>query len=145
MHSSDRSLLRDKFGGLPLRMVALGAGVFGAAVFGLGRFVDEARAQTALQTAVSLTLPLPELRLSAAARVEIETALRGMTNADLALTYGRIHATFQDYIGRDDLSVARALIDYAALAETELGRRGLNRPTGSDSAGAMLRTYELVL
>ena len=145
MRLTIHSLLRDEFEGVPLKTFALAASVFGAAVFGMGRFVEQARAQTALQTEISLTLPLPELRLSAAARREVETALRSMADGDLALTYGRIHATFRDYIGRDDLSVARALIDYAALAETELGRRGLNRPTGSDSAGAMLRTYELVL
>lgn len=138
-------LLRDECGGVALKAVAVAASVFGASVFGLGRFVEQARAQTTLQTAISLTQPLPELRLSAAARSEVETALRAMSDADLAMTYARIFATFRDYVGQDDLSVARALVDYAALAEAELGRRGLSRPSNTHGAAQMLQTWELVL
>lgn len=145
MNVTLQTLMRDEFGGVPLQAMALAASVFGAAVFGLGRFVEQARAQTALQTDISLTLPLPDVRLSGAARAEIESALRSMSDSDLSLTYARIHATFRDYVGRDDLSVARALVDYAALAEAELGARSLPRPHGADSARAMLTTYELVL
>lgn len=145
MSTTHHHRLRDEYRGVALRSFALAVSVFGAAVFGLGRFVEEARAQTALQTAITLTLPTPEPRLGATARAEVETALRSMSNGDLALTYARIHTTFREYVGRDDLSVARALVDYAALAETELTRRGLNRPANTESAGAMLVTYELVL
>lgn len=145
MNTTPNHRLRDEYRGVAFRTFALAASVFGAAVFGLGRFVEAARAQTVLQTAISLTLPTPEPRLSATARTEVETALLAMSDDDLALTYARIHTTFLDYIGRDDLSVARALVDYAALTETELIRRGLGRPANTESAGAMLMTYELVL
>lgn len=145
MTSLPTFLLRDEYGGVTLQAFALAASVFGASVFGLGRFVEQARAQTALQTAISLTQPLPELRLSAAARSEVESALRAMTDADLAMTYARIFATFRDYVGQDDLSVARALVDYAALAEAELGRRGQGRPANTHGAAQMLQTWELIL
>ncbi|MCC0076037.1 MAG: hypothetical protein H6898_05545 [Rhodobacter sp.] len=135
----------DECGGVSLNAVALAASVFGASLFGLGRFVEEARAQTALQTEISLTLPLNALRMSAQARVEVEQALQAMSDADLSLTYARIHATFRDYIGQDDLTVARALCDYAMLAEAELVARGVLRPAGTESARDMLMTYELVL
>lgn len=145
MRSLLASLLRDQYGGVSLKAFAIAASVFGASVFGLGRFVEQARAQTSLQTTISLMQPLPELRLSAAARSEVETALRAMSNDDLAMTYARIFATFRDYVGQDDLSVARALVDYAALAEAELGRRGLARPANTHGSAQMLQTWELVL
>lgn len=137
--------LRNECGGAGLRMVALGASVFGASLFGLGRFVEAARAQTALQSTISLTLQLPELRLSSAAQVEVQSALQSMSDRDLATTYARIFATFRDYVGMDDLSVARALVDYAALTEAELARRQIDRPAGTQSAAQMLQTWELVL
>lgn len=139
------NLLRDEYGGVTLKALAMAASVFGASAFGLGRFVEEARAQTALQTSISLTQPLPEIRLSPAARTEVDLALRAMTDADLSMTYARIFATFRDYVGQDDLSVARALIDYAALAESELSRRGLSRPSNTHGSAQMLQTWELVL
>jgi negative regulator of sigma E activity len=145
MRSLLATLLRDECGGVTLKALAVAASVFGASVFGLGRFVEQARAQTSLQTTISLTQPLPELRLSAAARSEVETALRAMSDDDLAMTYARIFATFRDYVGQDDLSVARALVDYAALAEAELSRRGLARPANTHAAAQMLQTWELVL
>ncbi|GAB4264987.1 MAG: hypothetical protein Kow0013_12670 [Pararhodobacter sp.] len=135
----------DEFGGLPLNAIALAASVFGVSLLGMGRFVEQARAQTALETEISLSMPMGDLRMSPAARAEVERALRDMTDADLALTYARIHATFRDYIGQDDLSVARALCDYALLAEIELRRRGLGRPAGTQAASDMLLTYQLVL
>ena len=128
-----------------LNAVGLALGVFGASTFGIGRFHHEAQAQTRLETSISLTLPLSELRMSAAARAEVENALRGMSNADLSLTYARIHATFREYVGHDDLTVARALVDYATLAEAELFRRNILRPTGTESAAEMMITYQLVL
>lgn len=145
-----RDLARDEFGGVPLNAVALAASVFGASLVGLGLLSREVSAQTATQTAAAaaittVAVPPEALRMTTAARAEVEGALRAMGDADLALTYARIFATFRDYIGRDDLTVARALVDYAALAETEMTRRGLERPSGTDSARAMLVTYELVL
>jgi len=131
--------------GMSLNAFGLALGVFGASVFGIGRFHSEAKAQTMLETSISLTLPLSELRMSAAARAEVETALRAMSDSDLSLTYARIHATFREYVGHDDLSVARALVDYATLAESELGRRNILRPNGTDSSAQMLITYQLVL
>lgn len=145
MTTPPSSLLRDECGGVTLKAFAVAASVFGASAFGLGRFVEQARAQTALQSEISLTQPLPELRLSGTARAEVESALRAMTDADLAMAYARIFATFRDYVGQDDLSVARALVDYAALAEVELARRSLARPSNTHGAAQMLQTWELVL
>lgn len=129
----------------PLNALGLALGVFGASVFGIGRFDQEARAQTLLETEISLTLPLTELRMNQAAQAEVESALRAMSNSDLSLTYARIHATFREYVGHDDLSVARALVDYAMLAEAELFRRNILRPSGTESSAQMLITYQLVL
>lgn len=145
MKPTFREFVPDEYGGVSLNALALAASVFGASLFGLGRFVEEARAQTAVQTEISLTLPLDTLRMTAQARAEVESALRTMSNADLSLTYARIHATFRDYIGQDDLTVARALCDYAMLTEAELLARGVQRPAGTESAREMLTTYELVL
>lgn len=130
---------------LPLRIIALTASVFGFSLFGMGRYVQQAQAQTAMETAISLTLPLTELRMSSRARSEVESALRAMSDRDLSLTYARIHSTFRTYVGDDDLSVARALVDYALLAEAELFARGIQRPSGTQSARDMLTAYELVL
>lgn len=145
MSFSSHDELRKECRLLPLNAVALSLSVFGAAIFGLGRFVREAEAQTVMETSIALTLPTTELQVSRAARVGIEQSLRAMNNEALSLTYARLHATFRDYIGRDDLSVARALVDYAMLAEVELTARGIRRPVGTQSAAEMLVTYQLVL
>ncbi|MCB1391038.1 MAG: hypothetical protein KDK12_18130 [Rhodobacteraceae bacterium] len=135
----------DQFGGVSLQALALMASVFGASVLGMGRFVEQAHAQTALETQISLTLPLADLRMTDSARAEVLTALDAMSDSDLSLTYARIFATFRDYIGEDDLTVARALVDYAMLTEAALDARGVRRPSGTESARSMLTTYELVL
>lgn len=145
MKATIQDFVRNEFGGVPLNALALSVSVFGAGVLGMGRFVEQARAQTALQTEISLTLPISQLQMTNAARVEVQNALREMNSADLSLTYARIHSTFRSYIGEDDLTVARALIDYASLAEAELFARGVMRPAGTDSAQDMLVTYQLVL
>lgn len=145
MKPTIQKFMSNEFGGVPLNIIALTASVFGASVFGLGKFVDQARAQTLLQTEISLVMPLQELHMTRDARRSIETALHAMDDAALSLTYARIHATFRDYIGRDDLTVARALVDYAMLTEAELHARGVIRPAGTDSAIDMLTTYQLVL
>lgn len=143
-HSSSVGL-RHEYRGLPLKAVALAASVFSCAIFGFGRFVREAEAQAVFEANVPLTLPTTELQVSRTARTEIELSLRAMNNEALSLTYARIHATFRDYIGHDDLSVARALVDYAMLAEVEMSARGVRRPLGTQSAHDMLITYQLVL
>jgi len=135
----------DQYGSVSLQAFALAASVFGASMFGFGRIVDTAQAQTVVETPVALTLPLAELRMTSDARLDVEAALHTMSDADLALTYARIFATFRDYIGEDDLSVARALVDYALLTEAALEARGIPRPSGTESARSMLTTYELVL
>ena len=145
MTESQQNLVSNELGAHAFKATTLAVSVFGAAVFGLGRFVHEAQAQTALQTEISLNLPIDSLRMSAQARLEVEAALSAMSDTDLSLTYARIHATFRDYIGRDDLTVARALCDYALLAEAALTNRGILRPAGTESAREMLLTYELVL
>lgn len=145
MAASTERFVRNEFGGVPLNAIALTASVFGASLLGMGRYVEPAHAQTALQTEISLTLPLNQLHMSNAARAEVQAALHAMSNTDLSLTYARIHATFRNFIGEDDLTVARALIDYATLTEAELIARGVLRPLGTESAQDMLTTYQLVL
>ncbi len=145
MKATIQSFVVNEFGGIPLNTVALAASVFGASLLGMGRFVEQAKAQTALQTDISLTLPITELRMTNGARIEVQAALNAMASADLSLTYARIHTTFRSYIGDDDLTVARALIDYAMLAEAELFTRGILRPMGTESSQEMLTTYQLVL
>ncbi|WP_127105049.1 hypothetical protein [Pararhodobacter zhoushanensis] len=145
MKTTQHPFFRDEFGGTSVNAIALSASVFAAAVFGFGRVIDNAQAQTAMQTEVALTLPLADLRMTDPARAEVQSALRAMSATDLSLTYARIAATFRDYIGQDDLSVARALVDYAVLAEAELVSRNILRPSGTESAREMLTTYELVL
>lgn len=137
-----QSFLSDEHGGVRSDILALGLSVFAAALLGLGRVADGARAQT-LET-VSME-PLPPLQLTVSVRGDVRSALQGMDTRTLSLTYARIHATFRELIGADDLSLARALIDYAALTEAELAQRAATRPAGTESAAEMMRLYELVL
>lgn len=143
----DHQTIRSGLGvaGVSLKALGIVLSVYGATVFGAGRFVGEAHAQTLFETEIALTLPLAELRMTASARSEVEHALRSLNDSDLSLTYARINATFREYVRHDDLSVARALVDYATLAEAELVRRNILRPTGTESAADMLITYQLVL
>jgi len=129
--------------GLVLQPLALTLSVFGASLFGFGRV--EAQTPAPVAAAAAIGLPGLPLQMNARARAEVEAALRDMDSPTLVLTYARIHATFRAFLGHDDLSVARALIDYAALAQAELARRGLSHPSGTDSAGDMALAYELVL
>jgi hypothetical protein len=145
MKPAIRDFVHDEFGGVPLNALGLMASVFGISLLGMGRYIEEARAQTALQTEISLTLPLQSLRMDAQAQVQVRSAMHLMNDSELSLTYARIHATFREYLGQDDLTVARALVDYAMLAEAEMHQRGLRRPGGTESARDMLTTYELVL
>lgn len=126
-----------------LRALCLGLTVFGAALLAPGRFEPVAQAQT---------LPVSGIgpgglvvRMDARVRAEVAGSLAAMDNRTLSLSYARIHAAFREFLGHDDLSVARALIDYAALAEAELIRRGLPLPPGTQSPARMHLAYELVL
>ncbi|MFN4099411.1 MAG: hypothetical protein ACK4GT_06510 [Pararhodobacter sp.] len=141
--SHDR--VSDPFGGLTLKTIALGMAVFGASMLGIGRALPVAQAQSAVQTEIALILPLADLRMTESARNEVLTTLRGMSDTDLRLTYARLCATFRAHIGDDDLSLARALVDYALLTEAEMDIRGVPRPAGTDAARELLKTYELVL
>jgi len=85
------------------------------------------------------------LQLDRSQRTEVEAALRAMPPDELYLSYARIHAAFRDQIGNDDLRVARALIDYALLAEAEMRSRSLPLPENTETAREMLHLYELVL
>ena len=126
-----------------LQPVALTLSVFAASLFGATRLV--AQGGPPVSASLSEGLPLPELQMQPGARAEITQALRAMDDAALQLTYARIHAAFREFLGHDDLSVARALIDYAALTQDELSRRALARPEGSDSPAGMAIAFELVL
>jgi hypothetical protein len=126
-----------------LRMAALGLSVFGAALMAPGRFAPQAEAQTLPASGVGTSTLV--LRMDARVRAEVAAALAAMPDRELSLAYARIHATFRDWLGRDDLSVARALIDYASLAEAELRRRSIALPPGTESAERMNLAYELVL
>lgn len=145
MKPAIRDFVCNEFGGVPLNALGLMASVFGVSLLGMGRYIEGARAQTALQTEISLTLPLQSLHMDARAQVQVSAAMHQMSDQELSLTYARIHATFRDYLGQDDLTVARALVDYAMLAEVEMHQRGLLRPRDTESARDMLMTYELVL
>lgn len=129
--------------GLALRAVCLGLTVFGAALMAPGRFEPVAHAQTLPVAGIGPSGLV--LRMDARVRAEVAASLAAMDNRMLVLSYARIHATFREFLGHDDLSVARALIDYAALAEAELMRRGLPLPQGTEGSDRMHLAYELVL
>ena len=143
--SDPKPALRHQALGLFHRdMMALALSVFAAGLFGFGRPLEGALAQGI--TALPQGSPaLVSLQLAPDARSELSDALAAMDTRMLSLTYARIHATFRHHLGAADLSVARALVDYAALAEAELTRRATARPEGTESAADMLRLYELVL
>lgn len=137
-------LLYQMLGAFHRDMLALALSVFAAGLFGFGRPLDGAQAQTA-QSLPHDAPALVSLQLGASARAEVTQALQSMDARTLSLTYARIHATFRELLSVADLSIARALVDYAALTEAELTRRATARPAGTESATDMLRLYELVL
>jgi len=102
-------------------------------------------AQTTGASPVAHTPLSATLQLDQSQRTEVEAALRAMPPDMLYLTFARIHAAFRAQIGQDDLSIARALVDYAMLAEAEMHARGLPHPESTATAGEMLLLYELVL
>jgi len=134
---------RDGTVQLAAQAAVLCVSVFGVSLSTTGRLAAQTH-QPALPP-IAAGLPGLTLQMSAQVRADVQTALQAMPNRELSLTYARIHTAFRTYLGSDDLSVARALIDYAALAETELMRRGLPRPDGTESAARMHMAYELVL
>jgi hypothetical protein len=115
-------------------------------VLGLGALSlhdQSAYARTGQVTPASLASL--DFQMTESARQEVAQALSAMTEAELLLTYSRIHNAFRVYVGADDLSVARSLIDYARLAEAEILGRGLSRPRNTASPAEMMTTYNLVL
>lgn len=142
-HGRVRHRVAYQGGRLAWQAMCLGLTVFGAALMAPARFEPGAQAQTLPAAGIG-----PEglvLRMDARVQAEVAAALAAMDDQALVLTYARIHATFREYLGHDDLSVARALIDYAALAEVELRRRRLALPAGTEGAERMALAYELVL
>lgn len=143
INGSDRKIVAYERCGQGLRAAGLSLTVFAATLMAPGRFEPVAHAQTL--PAANAAMPGFALRMDARVRTEVAQALAAMTDHELALTYARINATFREFLGHDDLSVARALIDYATLAEIELRRRGMPLPAGTESAAQMSVAYELVL
>jgi len=138
-----RALVPYEYAEQPLRILALALSVYGISLLAPGRFEPQAQAQTLPVS--GLGAPDLTVRMAPQVRVEVQAALRRMDDLELSVAYARIHATFREYLGADDLSVARALLDYANLAEAELFRRNLARPEGTESAARMNLAYELVL
>ena len=136
--------MSNEHGGVALDAIALSAAVFGAALVAMGRVDIGARAQTQPATAAMPRSDVP-VQMLPAARAEVQAALLAMPDAELSLAYARIHATFRAQLTQADLSVARALVDYAQLAAIELSRRNVALPVGVESPAEMLRLYELVL
>jgi hypothetical protein len=136
--------MRNEHGGVALDAVALSAAVFGAALVAMGRVDIGARAQSQPAAALMPHSDVP-VQMLPAARTEVQAALQAMQDAELSLAYARIHATFRAQLGQADLSVARALVDYAQLAAIELARRNVSLPVGSESPSEMRRLYDLVL
>jgi len=126
-----------------LTALALCMSIFGASLALTGRTL--AQTLTHQDAVAAVGLQGLALRMEPQVRAEIETALRAMDDRELRLTYARIYATFRAFLGHDDLSVARALLDYATLTQAELERRNLPRPEGTESAAGMGIAYELVL
>ncbi|MGY6534459.1 MAG: hypothetical protein ACXIVG_03855 [Pararhodobacter sp.] len=88
---------------------------------------------------------VPAGPLTPADQERIRAAMRGMTAAELSLTYARIHTTFRALLSYHDLSAARTLVDYAAVANAEMHRRRVARPASTESPRAMMLLFELVL
>jgi hypothetical protein len=137
-------LINEARGALHRDVLALTLSVFAAGLFGFGRPLEGAQAQT-VQALQQDSPALVSLQLGPSARAEVLSALAAMDTRTVSLTYARIHATFRQLLGAPDLAIARALVDYAALTEAELARRATTRPAGTASAAEMLQLYELVL
>lgn len=143
INGRDRTIVACARCGQALRAVGLGLSVFAAGLVAPGHIAPVARAEAL--PAASVGMPDLALRMAPRVRTEVSAALAAMSDADLSLTYVRINATFREFLGHDDLSVARALIDYAVLAEAELRRRNLTLPEGTESAAELHLAFELIL
>ncbi len=95
--------------------------------------------------AVTAPAVLPPGPLAEAETQALRDQLRAMSGEELSLAYARIHASFRALLSHQDLGAARTLVDFAALADTELHRRRIARPEGTESPRAMLLLFELVL
>lgn len=137
--------ISSECGGVALDALALALGVFGAAALAVGR-VDAAQAQTLAQpAAAAMGQGDVMVQMQPHAQAELIQSLRDLPGQDLSLAYARIHATFRLQLSAQDLSVARALVDYAVLTAAELARRNIALPAGAETPAEMLRLYELVL
>lgn len=134
------AFLRAESGATRLGWLALGTALFAGLVLAPGHH-DRVQAQEAGATIA----PVSAGPIDVAARQRLEQVLQEMGPAELSLTYARIHASFRALLSHHDLGAARALVDYAFVAETEMHRRRIARPEGSESAREMLLLYELVL
>lgn len=135
------AFVQSDSGSVHLRWLALGAGLFAALLPAPGHH-GQAQAQA---VAVAASAPVSAGPIDDADRARLEQALQGMSAGELSLTYARIHASFRALLGHEDLGAARTLVDYATIAESEMHRRRIARPEGTESARQMLLLYELVL
>ncbi len=129
-----------------LKGLALAFMVFWGVLFGLAQLEPKSRAQPMVAT----ISPASRAELGAAVvpehlANEIRAALAAMDDAGLRRAYAQIAATFRANLDAEDLAVVLTLTDYAALAEAELGRRGLAVPEGFPTAAEMRLLLELTL
>ncbi|MFN3955511.1 MAG: hypothetical protein ACK4LQ_13745 [Pararhodobacter sp.] len=117
----------------------------GDAVGASERTQPPANAQPVAARAPDAGTPADQAALGRDAQAEVRAALRSMSADELRLTAQRIHAAFRIQLGAPDLRPARALIDYATLAEQELGARGLPWPDNLPDTAQMRQLFELVL
>lgn len=99
----------------------------------------------AVQLATGVPAPVPPGPVSDVDQERLRTAFQAMSAEDLSLTYARIYATFRELLTYQDLTSARTLVDYAAIADAEMHRRRVARPDHTESPRAMLLLFELVL
>ncbi len=139
MPSETTSFWLDESGAVRLGWLVLGTGLFVGAA-GLPGHHQPLRAHEAPASAA-----IPAGPVSAEDRARLARAMAAMEPAELSLTYARIHASFRALLGHQDPGAARALVDYAAVAEAEMHRRRIARPEGTESAREMRLLYELVM
>ena len=139
MPHGSTSFWLDETGAARLGWLMLGTGLFiGAA--SLPGHQERLHAQEA-----SVASAIPSGPVSTEDQARLARAMSEMEPAELSLTYARIHASFRALLGHEDPGAARALVDYAAVAEAEMHRRRIARPEGTESADDMRLLYELVM
>lgn len=146
---SDLTSLRNR-GRKKTDSVVSGAMIFAVAtvivvVINLSDITSETRTDSRTQTPSSHHFAAEDILMTNAALAEIRATLVKMDDTELNAAYITIDAAFRNSIGHDDLSVARALCDYAILVEAELTARGRSLPPDTIESRDMLLLYELVL